>query len=172
MTPRPTSAADARRQAAAATPLRLVIVTMDTHLASAVQRARPVLRRELPGLQVSLHAAADYAGNDAATARCIADIEAADIVVAPYLEASQSGVVAEALAHGKPCLVTPVGALAEQIGFGEAGWIADAPDPRAFASKLEQVLESEHQREQLGAEHIARTKWDADCWRWLETVTR
>lgn len=85
MTPRPTSAADARRQAAAATPLRLVIVTMDTHLASAVQRARPVLRRELPGLQVSLQAAADYAGNDAATARCIADIEAADIVVAGML---------------------------------------------------------------------------------------
>ena len=97
---------------------------------------------------------------------------AADIVVAPYLEASQSGVVAEALAHGKPCLVTPVGALAEQIGFGEAGWIADAPDARAFASKLELVLESEHERERLGAERIARTNWGSDCWRWLETVTR
>ena len=69
----------------ASTPVRVVIVTMDAHLASAVDRARPALRREFPGLQLSLHAASDYAGHEAATARCIADIEAADIVVAAML---------------------------------------------------------------------------------------
>lgn len=97
---------------------------------------------------------------------------ACDVVLAPYLEASQSGVIADALAHGKPCLVTPVGALAEQIGGGEAGWVADAADPRAFASKLEQVLECDHERERLGAERLARTNWDSNCWRWLEAVKR
>ena len=84
MTPKPTSAAEARR-AVASTPLRLVIVTMDSHLASSVERARPALRREFPGLQLSLHAASEYAGNEAATARCIADIGAADIIVAGML---------------------------------------------------------------------------------------
>jgi magnesium chelatase subunit H len=84
MTPKPTSAAEARRAVASA-PLRLVIVTMDSHLASAVERARPALRRDFPGLQLSLHAASEYAGNEAATARCIAGIEAADIVVAGML---------------------------------------------------------------------------------------
>ena len=48
MTPKPTSVADDKRRAAA-TPIRLVIVTMDTHLASAVERTRGTLRRELPG---------------------------------------------------------------------------------------------------------------------------
>jgi magnesium chelatase subunit H len=84
MTLKPTSAADDRTRAAA-TPIRLVIVTMDTHLASAVERVRGTLRRELPGLQVALHAASEFAGHEAATARCRADIAQADIVVAGML---------------------------------------------------------------------------------------
>ena len=84
MTPKPTSAVEARR-AVAGMPLRLVIVTMDSHLASSVERARPSLRREYPGLHLTLHAASEYTGNEAATARCIADVEAADIVVAGML---------------------------------------------------------------------------------------
>jgi magnesium chelatase subunit H len=71
--------------AAAHTPLRLVIVTMDTHLAAATARARQALAAELPGLHVSLHAASEYAGNDAALARCKADIAQADIIVAAML---------------------------------------------------------------------------------------
>ena len=66
-------------------PLRLVIVTMDTHLASSVDRARRVLAKELPGLTVNLHAASEYAGNEAAIARCRADIAQADIVIAGML---------------------------------------------------------------------------------------
>ncbi len=84
MTPKPTSAADAARRVAA-TPIRVVIVTMDTHLASAINRARAALRLDMPGLQLSLHAAAEFAGNEAATARCRADIAQADIVVAGML---------------------------------------------------------------------------------------
>jgi len=84
MTPKPTSAADDKTRVAA-TPIRLVIVTMDTHLASAVERARGKLRRDLPGLQLSLHAASEFAGHEAATARCRADIAQADIVVAGML---------------------------------------------------------------------------------------
>ena len=55
--PRPTSAADV-------TPVRVVIVTMDTHLASATDRARRVLARELPGLSIVLHAATEFSGDD------------------------------------------------------------------------------------------------------------
>lgn len=95
-----------------------------------------------------------------------------DVVLAPYLEASQSGVIAEALAHGKPCLVTPVGALAEQIGGGEAGWIADAVTARAFADKLEYVLAHDDVSQRAGAARIANDHWNADNWRWLETVVR
>ncbi len=66
-------------------PIHIVIVTMDTHLASATERVRPILAREFPGLTLSLHAAAEYAGNERATARVKADIARADIVVAGML---------------------------------------------------------------------------------------
>lgn len=95
-----------------------------------------------------------------------------DVVLAPYLEASQSGVIAEALAHAKPCLVTPVGALAEQIGDGEAGWVVDAVTARAFADKLEHVLAHDNASQRAGAARIANDHWNADNWRWLETVVR
>ncbi|MDP3872530.1 MAG: magnesium chelatase subunit H [Methyloversatilis sp.] len=66
-------------------PISIVIVTMDTHLASAVERARPRLSREFPGLTVSLHAASEYAGNESAIARVKADIASADIIVCGML---------------------------------------------------------------------------------------
>jgi magnesium chelatase subunit H len=65
-----------------ATPIRVVIVTMDTHLASSVNRARSVLAREFPGLTLSLHAASEFAGHPQALARCKADIAQGDIIVA------------------------------------------------------------------------------------------
>jgi hypothetical protein len=77
MTPKPTSAVDARH-AVACTPVRVVIVTMDTHLASSVERARKALVRDYPGLHISLHAASEYAGNDALVAKCKADIAQAE----------------------------------------------------------------------------------------------
>ncbi|MDE2080782.1 MAG: magnesium chelatase subunit H [Burkholderiales bacterium] len=66
-------------------PLRLVIVTMDTHLASATERSRAQLMREFPGLSLSLHAASEYAGNESAIERACVDIARADIVVAGML---------------------------------------------------------------------------------------
>jgi len=84
MTPRPISGASAT-PAFAAVPLRLVIVTMDTHLASAVGRAQRTLATEFPGLTLSLHAASEYAGNEAAIQRVNADIAQADIIVAGML---------------------------------------------------------------------------------------
>ena len=67
------------------TPIKVVIVTMDTHLASSVNRACHTLGREFPGLSLSLHAASEYAGNEALIARCKKDIAQADIVIAGML---------------------------------------------------------------------------------------
>jgi magnesium chelatase subunit H len=74
-----------RTSAADATPIRVVIVTMDTHLAAAVDRARGALTRELPGLVLSLHAASEWAADAAALERCRADIARGDIVIATML---------------------------------------------------------------------------------------
>jgi magnesium chelatase subunit H len=86
--PRPTSAADATPVGAnpvGATPVRVVIVTLDGHLASAVDRAQARLRRELPGLTLTLHAVAEWNGDPAGQERCLEDIANADIVIATML---------------------------------------------------------------------------------------
>ena len=48
---------------AEATPVKVVIVTMDTHVASATDRARATLAREIPGLTLSVHAASEFAAD-------------------------------------------------------------------------------------------------------------
>ena len=82
--PKLISAADAVITATP-TPIRVVLVTMDTHLAGSTERAKTALVREIPGLHLAMHAASEYAGNDAAIARCNADIAEADIIVAGML---------------------------------------------------------------------------------------
>jgi magnesium chelatase subunit H len=67
------------------TPIRVVIVTMDSHLAGAALRARGLLRHDLPGLELVVHAASEWAGDDAALEACRADIATGDIVVAAML---------------------------------------------------------------------------------------
>lgn len=65
--------------------LNFVIVTMDTHLASAVDRARPRLRQHFPGLRLVLHAASEFDGHPERIAQCQDDIAKADILVVGML---------------------------------------------------------------------------------------
>jgi magnesium chelatase subunit H len=86
MTPKPTTAADIRvASGSAALPVRVTIVTMDTHLASATERARRALAPAMPGLVLTVHAASHFAADDTALQTCRADIAEADIVVVSML---------------------------------------------------------------------------------------
>ena len=67
------------------TPVRVVIVTLDSHLAGAFERARGQLRAEVPGLELTLHAAAEWNDDAEALARCHADIATADLIIATML---------------------------------------------------------------------------------------
>ena len=64
---------------------RFVIVTLDAHAAGPAARVAPALAKDFPGIEVSIHAAAEWAENPAALARAKAAIRAADIVVANLL---------------------------------------------------------------------------------------
>ena len=63
-------------------PIRVTMITLDNHMSSAVDRARVELAKELPGLDLSVHAVTDWDENDDAAEACRRDIETADIVVA------------------------------------------------------------------------------------------
>jgi len=76
--PKPTSVADN-------TPVNVVIVTLDSHLAGAVERARPQLQKEIPGLSLRLHAAAEWDEEPKLLQRCHEDIARGDIVIASML---------------------------------------------------------------------------------------
>ncbi|WP_076511333.1 magnesium chelatase subunit H [Pseudacidovorax sp. RU35E] len=84
--PKPISVVETR--AAARQPpvaMRVVLVTMDSHLRSAAERAHQVLARALPGATLSVHAAADWATSADALQRCRDDIAQAHIVVVTML---------------------------------------------------------------------------------------
>ncbi|MFM2422637.1 MAG: magnesium chelatase, subunit, partial [Pseudomonadota bacterium] len=65
--------------------VRVVIVTLDHHLSSAVERVEQTLQREIPGLKLSLHAAATFGDDPDALDRCKEDIGQADLIVASML---------------------------------------------------------------------------------------
>jgi len=93
--PKPISAADAGAPrpggsgpapAACSRPgLRIVIITLDNHLAASVDRAGRDLARQVPGASVHLHAAADWDHDPDALDRCRADIDTGDIIIATML---------------------------------------------------------------------------------------
>jgi glycosyltransferase involved in cell wall biosynthesis len=62
--------------------------------------------------------------------------EQADIVVLPYTEASQSGVVAVAFSKGIPTVATPVGGLRDQVRDGVTGVLASDVTPEALARAI------------------------------------
>jgi magnesium chelatase subunit H len=69
--------------AADAIPVRIAFVTLDTHLAGAVERAERTLKSS--GITIGYHAASEWDRDADALPRAIADIARADIVIATML---------------------------------------------------------------------------------------
>jgi glycosyltransferase involved in cell wall biosynthesis len=65
---------------------------------------------------------------------------AADLVVLPYVRATQSGVVPIAVAHAKPVAVTAVGGLREQVLDGRTGYLVPPGDPGALAEAIQRYF--------------------------------
>jgi magnesium chelatase subunit H len=64
---------------------RVVVVTLDAHAAGPAARIMPHLARDFPGLEISVHAAAEWAENPGALRRTKAAVNAADMVIANLL---------------------------------------------------------------------------------------
>jgi glycosyltransferase involved in cell wall biosynthesis len=61
---------------------------------------------------------------------------ASNVVVLPYIEASQSGIVPIAYSFGTPVISTRVGGLPEAVFDNETGLLVEAGDPEALADKI------------------------------------
>lgn len=66
--------------------------------------------------------------------------ERTDVCVLPYREASQSGVIASAMAAGMPVVTTPVAGIVEQIDYGNAGRISVDFSVEGFAQAATAML--------------------------------
>lgn len=67
---------------------------------------------------------------------------ACDVVVLPYISATQSAVVQTAYGFGKPVIVTNVGGLPEVVKDGETGYIVPPKDPVALAEAVIRFLDT------------------------------
>jgi glycosyltransferase involved in cell wall biosynthesis len=76
---------------------------------------------------------------------------AATVVVLPYVEASQSGVVPIACAYEKPVVVTSVGGLPEAVDDGRTGFVVPPRDERALADAVVRLLDDPALRRAMGA---------------------
>ena len=66
-------------------PIKLVLVTMDTHLNSAAYRAYEDLKKVIPGATLKIHSASEFASNPGHLQNCKDDIASGDIVIATML---------------------------------------------------------------------------------------
>lgn len=78
---------------------------------------------------------------------------AADVVIQPYRNATQSGISALAYAYRKPLISTNVGGLSEIVEEGKTGFLCN-PDPSSIADGIQRYFE--FQQQELMAEAIER----------------
>ena len=83
--PKPILAAKKGHASLDTTPVRVVMLSLDSHLASTIERAQADLRTVLPGLSISMHAATDWNEDPESLVRCLADISRGDIIMVTML---------------------------------------------------------------------------------------
>jgi len=92
--------------------------------------------------------------------RYIANDEVADFfnraaaVVLPYIEASQSGIIATAFAFGKPVITTDVGSLAEVVEDRKTGLLIPPLNTLELANAIIHLLGNEELRAKMGKEAL------------------
>jgi glycosyltransferase involved in cell wall biosynthesis len=84
-----------------------------------------------------------------ANERLVELCQRASVVVCPYIEATQSGVVLTAYGLAKPVIASCVGGLAEYVTDGESGVLVPPGDPEALAQAMLRVLEDAVFRQHL-----------------------
>jgi glycosyltransferase involved in cell wall biosynthesis len=124
-------------------------------------------RFDVASLKASAPSSVKWVTRFVSDAEAAAVMEAADVVVLPYREIDQSGVLFTAMGHGKPVVLTEVG------GFPEIEAAVHVPpgDPAALRTALKALLADEPRRSTLAAASLRAAaggySWDAIAQRHL-----
>jgi glycosyltransferase involved in cell wall biosynthesis len=84
----------------------------------------------------------------------------AAVVVLPYVEASQSGVIPLAYAFGKPVVATRVGSLPEVVEDGITGYLVPPRDVPQLAEAVIHLLKDQSLRHQMGRQAYQKAMTD------------
>ena len=89
-------------------------------------------------------------------------VSSARVVVAPYIRASQSGVVHLAFTFGRPVVATSVGDIGDVVRDGDNGILVPPRDPEALSQAILAVLRDDELADRLGENGRAGVEgaWD------------
>ncbi|MBZ0163628.1 MAG: glycosyltransferase family 4 protein [Notoacmeibacter sp.] len=71
----------------------------------------------------------------------VSEIDAADVVLFPYAEASQSGLLPICQSRGKVVVTTPLSGLAEQVNDGIDGFVAKSPTAESIVDVVKRITD-------------------------------
>jgi D-inositol-3-phosphate glycosyltransferase len=88
---------------------------------------------------------------------------AADVVVLPYLSATQSGIAQVAYNFDKPVIATDVGGLGDVVRNNVTGYLVPSNDPHALAQSIQRFFEEQREAEFAANVHQEKRKysWEA-----------
>jgi len=136
-------------------------------------KAEPLIRKKMPGVTIRIEGNAEqanyYRGLLPAESRIemrtervddkrVAELfQRADVIVLPYVEASQSGVLQLALAFAVPPVVTQVGGLPDVVTHGVSGLVVPPYSESALAAAIVELLSNiDLRRRVIVEQQIAR----------------
>jgi len=96
----------------------------------------------------------------------------AKVIVLPYIEGTQTGIIPIAYAFKKPVVVTKVGSISEVVDDGKTGFIVPPKDEKALADAIVVILKDDKLRKQMGENAYKKMKeelsWDEIAERTIE----
>ncbi len=97
--------------------------------------------------------------NEFISHKMVADLfQKASLIVLPYVDGSQSGVIPQAYAFRKPVVITDVGSLPENVSNGETGYVVPPKDSKKLAEAIIDLLTDDSKRRRMGENGYKKTK--------------